>query len=265
MVIFERDVTSGNESAETLASVRKENGQEDGTSSERLATLVEPEESEDEGDPVVDENEQERLLLYENFEKEACEKCFKILEENAEQLTKLSCAERAGFLEDSSSAMFEDRKEKSCKFPHDIGLDSSGSFRASLHSLATCQDSLPSSRTCPSRKDLCLDLDLECRICHDAEGQDLISPCHCAGTSKWVHESCIIKWIRHTKTKQCEICTCPITVKRKKKPIDQVGKLFCSLNYRLAVAILSKLSSFCKLCSNLCQEQVRYFKSESRY
>ena len=240
---------------EILASIREESGEENGT--ERRATLVEPEESENEEDPQVGESEQQRLLLYENFDKEACEKCFKILEENAEQLTKLSCSEKVGFLEDSSSATFEeraDRKEKSCKISHDIDLDSSGSFRASLHSLATCQDSLSSSRRCPSRKDLCLDLDLECRICHDAEGHDLISPCHCAGTSKWVHESCIIKWIRHTKTKQCEICTCPITVKRKKKPIDQVGKLSI-----LLFETWSKFSYFCELCLNLCRKQFRYF------
>ena len=202
--------------------------QEDDGTTERFPSLAELEESENEGDSEPNDIKNERLLLYENFENEACEKCFKILEDNAEQLTKLSCAEKTCTFEDQSSLKETDtfdettalkENEKACKFVHDIDLDSSGSFRASIHSLSTCHESLPSSRGCSTKRDLYLDL--ECRICHDTEGQDLISPCHCAGTSKWVHESCIIKWIRHTKTKQCEICTCPITVKRKKKPIEQ--------------------------------------------
>lgn len=100
-------------------------------------------------------------------------------------------------------------------------------FHPSIHELhSPCDEdsSLMPRRSSLDKHSLTLPLDLECRICHDTEGQDLISPCHCAGTSKWVHESCIIRWIRHTKTKQCEICTCPINVKRKKKPIDQVSQ-----------------------------------------
>ena len=233
------EVTEKHRAGETNESSRKqeeiagffkdESKVEDGDTFERFPSLAKQEESEnDEGDSEPNKKEQERLLLCENFENESCEKCFKILEENAEQLTKLSCSEKMCTLEDPSlreTDTFDETaalKEKSCRFQHNIDLDSSGSFRASIHSLSTCHESLPSSRGCASKKDLYLDL--ECRICHDAEGQDLISPCHCAGTSKWVHESCIIKWIRHTKTKQCEICTCPIAVKRKKKPIDQVGK-----------------------------------------
>ena len=211
--------------------IREEFKVEDEDTTERFPSLAEPEDSESEDDSEPNDIKNERLLLYENFENEACEKCFKILEENAEQLTKLSCAEKTCTLEDSSlkkTDTFDEttalkENEKACKLVHDVDLDSSGSFRASIHSLSTCHDSLPSSRGCPTKRDLYLDL--ECRICHDTEGQDLISPCHCAGTSKWVHESCIIKWIRHTKTKQCEICTCPITVKRKKKPIEQVRKI----------------------------------------
>ena len=217
---------------EIETSVRDESKVDDEIAFEKLASLAEGEESEKEGDFEQSNNEQETLLLYENIDNNACEKCFKILEENADNLTQLSCSEKTctstdpSFKEKSSLDETTDQKEeRSCKMLKNVtDLDSSGSFRASIHSLSTCHDSLSSSRECPSKKDLYLDL--ECRICHDNEGQDLISPCHCAGTSKWVHESCIIKWIRHTKTKQCEICTCPIAVKRKKKPIDQVGKGF---------------------------------------
>lgn len=38
----------------------------------------------------------------------------------------------------------------------------------------------------------------QCRICLDSEGEDLIAPCHCRGTQKYVHRSCLDNW-RSTK------------------------------------------------------------------
>ncbi|XP_058774050.1 uncharacterized protein LOC131648286 [Vicia villosa] len=38
----------------------------------------------------------------------------------------------------------------------------------------------------------------QCRICLDFEGEDLIAPCHCKGTQKYVHRSCLDNW-RSTK------------------------------------------------------------------
>eukprot|EP00262_Sarcandra_glabra_P019355 TRINITY_DN727_c0_g1_i2.p1 TRINITY_DN727_c0_g1~~TRINITY_DN727_c0_g1_i2.p1 ORF type:complete len:259 (-),score=37.06 TRINITY_DN727_c0_g1_i2:635-1411(-) len=34
----------------------------------------------------------------------------------------------------------------------------------------------------------------QCRICLDNEGEDLIAPCHCKGTQKYVHRSCLDNW-----------------------------------------------------------------------
>ena len=38
---------------------------------------------------------------------------------------------------------------------------------------------------------------LQCRYCFDnaEEGNPLIAPCHCAGTSKYVHLACLQKWL----------------------------------------------------------------------
>lgn len=33
-----------------------------------------------------------------------------------------------------------------------------------------------------------------CRVCFEEEGGDLIAPCQCKGTSKWVHRECLNKW-----------------------------------------------------------------------
>ncbi|XP_039771842.1 uncharacterized protein LOC120639614 isoform X4 [Panicum virgatum] len=38
----------------------------------------------------------------------------------------------------------------------------------------------------------------QCRICLDNEGDDLIAPCRCKGTQKYVHRSCLDNW-RSTK------------------------------------------------------------------
>ncbi|KAJ0965585.1 hypothetical protein J5N97_026723 [Dioscorea zingiberensis] len=38
----------------------------------------------------------------------------------------------------------------------------------------------------------------QCRICLDTEEEDLIAPCHCRGTQKYVHRSCLDNW-RSTK------------------------------------------------------------------
>uniref|UniRef100_A0A803M9T4 RING-CH-type domain-containing protein n=1 Tax=Chenopodium quinoa TaxID=63459 RepID=A0A803M9T4_CHEQI len=38
----------------------------------------------------------------------------------------------------------------------------------------------------------------QCRICLEIEGEDLIAPCHCKGTQKYVHRSCLDNW-RSTK------------------------------------------------------------------
>lgn len=38
----------------------------------------------------------------------------------------------------------------------------------------------------------------QCRICLDNGGEDLISPCYCRGTQKYVHRSCLDNW-RSTK------------------------------------------------------------------
>lgn len=231
-----------------------------GVTFERLASIAEPQEIGNEDDDIqVDKKEQEVLLLCENFENDACQACFKTVEENEEQSTKLS---RPGKMENlflKETGSFDEMvalKKSSCKVSlQNADLHSSDSFRASVHSLSTCHDSISSSTRCPSRNDLFLDL--ECRICHDHQGPDLISPCHCAGTSKWVHESCIIKWIRHTKVKQCEICTGAIIVKRKKKPIDQVNR-----SYR-AVTLWHVGKTFCIILAimgayiaNLCKQRL---------
>ena len=49
----------------------------------------------------------------------------------------------------------------------------------------------------------------ECRICLEVEENmdELISPCLCDGTSKWVHRSCLNEW-RNTNTESRAYSNC---------------------------------------------------------
>ena len=65
-----------------------------------------------------------------------------------------------------------------------------------------------------------------CRICHcDAEQETLISPCLCAGSVKFVHHSCLMKWLQRAVMAKCELCLYPLAVQRKRKPLSKVRRL----------------------------------------
>ena len=45
-------------------------------------------------------------------------------------------------------------------------------------------------------KDQQKDIEKICRICYDSDSkEDLYCPCKCSGSIKWVHNSCLNKWI----------------------------------------------------------------------
>lgn len=64
-----------------------------------------------------------------------------------------------------------------------------------------------------------------CRICHcEAEpDQPLISPCMCAGSLQYVHQSCLQRWIKSSDTKKCELCKYEFRMESKMKPITKVS------------------------------------------
>jgi hypothetical protein len=46
----------------------------------------------------------------------------------------------------------------------------------------------------------------ECRICFESTNEDdLISPCFCRGTSKWVHHSCLQRWRENSENVEAKI------------------------------------------------------------
>ncbi|CAG7640061.1 unnamed protein product [Allacma fusca] len=61
-------------------------------------------------------------------------------------------------------------------------------------------------------------LDL-CRICQcDSSCGELISPCYCSGSLRWVHQVCLQHWIRASGNKACELCRYPFCMRSKLKP-----------------------------------------------
>lgn len=52
-----------------------------------------------------------------------------------------------------------------------------------------------------------------CRICRGegTEDQPLLHPCKCRGSIKYIHQDCLMEWLKHSNksTKQCDICNTP--------------------------------------------------------
>ena len=64
------------------------------------------------------------------------------------------------------------------------------------------------------------------RICH-CEGDvemPLIAPCYCAGSLRYVHQSCLQQWIKSSDTKCCELCKFNFIMHSRMKPINKVSK-----------------------------------------
>lgn len=68
-----------------------------------------------------------------------------------------------------------------------------------------------------------------CRICH-CEGDDespLITPCHCTGSLRFVHQGCLQQWIKSSDTRCCELCKYEFIMETKLKPLRKVRQLMC--------------------------------------
>uniref|UniRef100_H3A6T0 RING-type E3 ubiquitin transferase n=1 Tax=Latimeria chalumnae TaxID=7897 RepID=H3A6T0_LATCH len=66
-----------------------------------------------------------------------------------------------------------------------------------------------------------------CRICH-CEGDDecpLITPCHCTGSLRFVHQTCLQQWIKSSDTRCCELCKYEFIMETKLKPLQKWEKL----------------------------------------
>ena len=58
---------------------------------------------------------------------------------------------------------------------------------------------------------------IKCRYCLMSDtcniSEPLISPCHCCGSSKYVHKTCLEKWLNLRDLDECEVCKKPYKTK----------------------------------------------------
>lgn len=60
-----------------------------------------------------------------------------------------------------------------------------------------------------------------CRVCYGNEEEEvLLAPCKCLGTVKYIHESCLLKWLK-SREPQCEICHMNYQFHRELRPHSQ--------------------------------------------
>ena len=50
-----------------------------------------------------------------------------------------------------------------------------------------------------------------CRICRNRGDEDhpLRYPCACSGSIKFVHQDCLLQWLDHSNSRQCEVKSVP--------------------------------------------------------
>ncbi|EGG21059.1 RING zinc finger-containing protein [Cavenderia fasciculata] len=50
-----------------------------------------------------------------------------------------------------------------------------------------------------------------CRVCRNGSTPDnqLSYPCKCSGSIKFIHQDCLLEWIKHSKSSSCELCGYP--------------------------------------------------------
>lgn len=58
--------------------------------------------------------------------------------------------------------------------------------------------------------------DKRCRICFEEKGK-LYNYCDCDGSIKYMHQKCLLKWIKYSKSHRCEICKKAFTKNKKNK------------------------------------------------
>ncbi|CEG74286.1 Putative ER-localized ubiquitin ligase Doa10 [Rhizopus microsporus] len=52
-----------------------------------------------------------------------------------------------------------------------------------------------------------------CRVCRSGgtEDQPLFYPCKCSGSIRYVHQDCLLEWLKHSRKERCELCEHPFT------------------------------------------------------
>jgi E3 ubiquitin-protein ligase MARCH1/8 len=121
------------------------------------------------------------------------------------------------------------------------------------YSVSSSKSSLSSNQT------------LMCRICHCEENSEeyLLSPCHCTGTLRYVHQACLQQWLKSNGMKSCELCKFEFIMQTKIRPLKnwqkldmnriEKRKIFCSVAFHI-IAITCVIWSLYVLVDRTAEE-----------
>ncbi|CAG9326744.1 unnamed protein product [Blepharisma stoltei] len=88
-----------------------------------------------------------------------------------------------------------------------------------------------------------------CRICLDSEkSEDLISPCKCKGTQKFVHQECLKIWLLQSKRGNHEISSCELCHQPLKMSFNYTTE-FSPCSKGTSVAWISCIIGFLIMCA----------------
>ncbi|EGT48456.1 CBN-MARC-6 protein [Caenorhabditis brenneri] len=85
----------------------------------------------------------------------------------------------------------------------DSGGDVSNQPSTSSHQDSSQQPNVEPIRNASIADDI--DDHLMCRVCRGNEG-NLYYPCLCTGSIKYVHQECLVEWLKYSKKEVCELC-----------------------------------------------------------
>ena len=108
---------------------------------------------------------------------------------------------------------------------------------------------------------LFLDICRVCR-CEGAPDRPLFHPCICTGSIKFIHQECLLQWLRYSKKEFCELCTHRFSftpsknnlIKSALSIIEKYLKNPCTCNVRTFNEFLS-FQSIRQICQNDCLSQ----------
>ena len=86
-----------------------------------------------------------------------------------------------------------------------------------------------------------------CRVCYESyhneenQRQRLISPCLCKGSINYIHEGCLIEFIKHTYSLRCELCNTKFAKTYVNRSFTQILKKFYQLLKKKGPSFIKEL------------------------
>jgi E3 ubiquitin-protein ligase DOA10 len=91
-------------------------------------------------------------------------------------------------------------------------------------------------------------MEKECRICFEKTKEPLINPCKCSGSMKWVHKSCLDKWLHFKKSNICPVCKSEFTYSPYTHPLAKFASFIIKSELITTIITFLITISLCYFC-----------------